>query len=131
MTASPSRDPPWRTLGWSRVDHLQYLLVMAACVTATLPLELLLGARVWRRPRRLVRVLVAPVVIFCGWDAAAIAHHQWRYAARYVTGIDLPGQLPIEEVVFFVVVPVCAVLTFEVVSRMLPARRRARSDPPH
>jgi lycopene cyclase domain-containing protein len=107
------------------VDHLQYLLVMAACVVATLPLEVLFGARVWRRPRRLVGVLVAPVVIFCAWDVAAIAHHQWHYAARYVTGVDLPGSLPIEEVVFFVVVPVCALLTFEVVSRMLgPDRDR-------
>lgn len=101
------------------MDHLQYLLVMAACVVATLPLELLLGARVWRRPGRLLRVLVAPVVIFSAWDVAAIAHHQWHYAARYVTGVDLPGSLPLEEVVFFVVVPVCALLTFEVVSRML------------
>jgi lycopene cyclase domain-containing protein len=112
------------------VDHLQYLLVMAGCVLATLPLELVFGARVWRRPRRLLTVLVAPVVIFCAWDVAAIAHHQWSYAARYVTGVDLPGHLPIEEVVFFVVVPVCAILTFEVVARMLgpdrhlPRRRR-------
>jgi lycopene cyclase domain-containing protein len=101
------------------VDHLQYLAVMVACVVATLPLELLFGARVWRRPGRLARVLVAPVVIFCLWDVAAIAHDHWRYASRYVTGVDLPGHLPIEEVVFFVVVPVCALLTFEVVSRML------------
>jgi lycopene cyclase domain-containing protein len=101
------------------VDHLQYLFVMAGCVLATLPLELLFGARVWRQPGRLLAALVAPVIIFSAWDVAAIAHHQWRYAARYVTGVDLPGRLPIEEVVFFVVVPVCALLTFEVVSRML------------
>jgi lycopene cyclase domain-containing protein len=107
-----------------RVDHLQYLLVLAGCVVATLPLELLLGARVWRRPRRLLRVLAAPVIIFSAWDIAAIDHHQWGYARRYVTGIDLPGHLPLEEVAFFVVVPVCALLTYEVVDRMLdPARR--------
>jgi lycopene beta-cyclase len=115
------------------VDHLQYLLLMAACLLATLPLELLLGARVWRQPRRLLAALVAPVVIFSAWDVAAIAHHQWHYAARYVTGVDLPGRLPIEEVVFFVVVPICALLTFEVVSRILdrslplPPLMRARA----
>lgn len=105
------------------MNHLQYLIVMALCVVATLPLELLFGARVWRRPGRLVTALVVPVVIFSGWDIAAIAHHQWRYAARYVTGVDLPGHLPIEEVVFFVVVPICALLTFEVVDRMLGVDR--------
>jgi lycopene cyclase domain-containing protein len=109
------------------VDHLQYLAVMGACVVATLPLELWFGARVWRRPRRLLRVLAAPVILFCAWDIAAIAHHQWRFSARYVTGVDLPGGLPIEEAVFFVVVPICALLTFEVVTRLLgPDRGRRR-----
>jgi lycopene cyclase domain-containing protein len=108
-----------------RVDHLQYLLVLAGCVVVTLPLEVLLGANVWRRPRRLARVLAVPVVIFSAWDVAAIAHHQWAYASRYVTGIDLPGHLPIEEVAFFVVVPVCALLTYEVVDRLLDPSRRS------
>ena len=108
-----------------RVDHLQYLLVLAGCVVATLPLEFLLRARVWRRPRRLLRVLAAPVVIFSGWDVAAIAHHQWGYARRYVTGVDLPGHLPLEEVAFFVVVPVCALLTYEAVDRLLDPSRRS------
>jgi lycopene cyclase domain-containing protein len=101
------------------MSNSQYLLVMAACVVATLPLEVLFGARVWRRPRRLVKALAVPVVVFVGWDIAAIAHHQWRFDRRYIIGVYLPGRLPIEEVVFFVVVPICALLTFEVVTRML------------
>lgn len=122
------------------MSHLQYLMVMAGCVLVTLPLELVCGARVWRSPRRLVSALAAPVVVFAAWDVAAIAHHQWSYGRRYITGIELPGHLPIEELVFFVVVPTCAILTFEVVSaalaappgtsplaRMLAARRAGRS----
>lgn len=108
------------------MDHAQYLLVLAACVVATLPLEVVFEARVWRRPARLARALVAPVVVFSVWDVAAIAAHQWSFAARYVTGVDLPGHLPVEEVLFFVVVPTCAILTFEVVDRVF-ARDPARS----
>ncbi len=103
------------------MDHFQYLLLMAGCVVLTLPLEVVLGARVWRRPGRLALTLVGPVVVFSLWDLAAIAAGWWRYSPRYVTGVDLPGRLPIEEVVFFVVVPVCAILTFEVVSGALSA----------
>ena len=105
------------------MDHFQYLLVLAGCVVVTLPLEVVLGARVWRRPGRLAAALVAPVVVFSAWDVAAIGHGHWSYARRYVTGVDLPGRLPIEEVAFFVVIPVCAILTFEVVSRALAAPR--------
>ncbi len=101
------------------MERFQYLLLMAACVAATLPLELVLGARVWRRPRRLLMAVVPGVVIFSLWDAAAIGHHHWRYNPRYVTGWDLPGHLPVEEVVFFAVIPICALLTFETVSKLL------------
>lgn len=106
------------------MDHAQYLLVMAACVVGTLPLELVLGARVWRRPLRLVKALVGPVVVFVAWDIAAIARHQWRFNPKYVTGARLPGSLPIEELVFFIVVPICALLTFEVVGRLLGGRKK-------
>lgn len=105
------------------MDRYQYLVLMGLCVAATLPLELVLGARVWRRPARLLRALLPPVVIFSLWDVAAIAHHHWRYNPRYVTGWQLPGHLPVEEVVFFAVVPICALLTFEVVGRGLRRKR--------
>ncbi|MHB8504514.1 MAG: lycopene cyclase domain-containing protein [Acidimicrobiales bacterium] len=103
------------------MDHVQYLLLMAGCVVVTLPLEVVCGARVWRRPRRLAAAVLPAVVAFSLWDVAAIGARWWHYARRYVSGVDLPGRLPVEEVVFFVVVPVCALLTFEVVSAALAA----------
>jgi lycopene cyclase domain-containing protein len=105
------------------VDRYQYLLLMAACVVLTLPLEFVLGARVWRRPRRLLKAVLPGMVIFSLWDVAAIARHHWSYNPRYVTGWDLPGHLPVEEVVFFAVVPICALLTFGVVSRIFGRQR--------
>ncbi|MGH9058040.1 MAG: lycopene cyclase domain-containing protein [Acidimicrobiales bacterium] len=108
------------------MNRYQYLLLMAACLVLTLPLEVVLGARVWRRPLRLLRALIVPAVIFSLWDVGAIAQGDWRYNPRYVTGWDLPGRLPVEEVVFFLAIPICSLLTFEVVSRIL-ARGRARS----
>jgi lycopene cyclase domain-containing protein len=105
------------------VDHFQYLLLMAACLVLTLPLEIVLGARVWRRPRRLALTLAPVVAVFVIWDVVAIARGHWRYAARYVTGVELPGSLPIEEVVFFVVIPICGLLTLEAVRNLLGGHR--------
>jgi len=53
------------------------------------------------------------------WDAVAIARHHWSYSHRYTTGWDLPFRLPVEELVFFVVIPICGLLTLEAVRRML------------
>jgi lycopene beta-cyclase len=107
------------------MNRYQYLLVLAACLVITLPLELILGTRVWRQPRRLVQALLPPALLFSAWDIAAIAHHQWSFARRYVTGWNLPGHLPVEEVAFFLVVPICALLTFEAVSRLTERRGAA------
>jgi lycopene cyclase domain-containing protein len=101
------------------VDRFQYLALMGACVAMTLPLELVLGARVYRRPGRLLRALLPAVVAFGAWDAIAIARGQWWFVERYVTGWRVPLRIPVEEVVFFVVVPLCALLTYEVVGRVL------------
>jgi lycopene cyclase domain-containing protein len=94
-----------------------YLGVMAACVVITLPLELLIGARVYARPRRLLLTLLPILAVFVTWDVLAIHAHFWVY--RHLSGAQL-GNLPIEELVFFIVIPICSLLTFEAVRRLRP-----------
>ena len=105
------------------VDRYQYLFLMAGCLIVTLPLEFVFGARVWRRPRRLLFALVPTVVVFAVWDIAAIARGHWSFNERYVTGIRLPGNLPVEELTFFFVIPICGLLTLEAVRRILERAR--------
>ena len=95
------------------MDRYQYLLIMAACAAITLPLEFVFRARVYRRPRRLLRAMWLPLAIFIAWDLVAIARGHWTFDERWVTGWRFPGDLPVEEVAFFVVIPLCALLTFE------------------
>jgi lycopene beta-cyclase len=102
-----------------------YLVLMAACLLVTLPLELVLKAGVYRRPRRWLAALVPVFLVFNLWDWVAIRRGHWAYSARYTTGIEL-GVLPLEELVFFVVVPTCALLTYQAVVRLLPAPDRRR-----
>jgi lycopene cyclase domain-containing protein len=102
------------------VRHVVYLALLGGCVVATLPLELVLHTRVYARWRRLVLSLVPAVVLFGGWDLIAIAQHTWRYDSRYLVGLTLPGHLPVEEFLFFLVVPTCSVLTFEAVRARRP-----------
>src|SRR5689334_9295925 len=101
------------------MERYQYLALMSACVLVTLPLELVLGARVYRRPARLLKTLAFPLLVFFVWDAAAIARGTWSFSSQYVTGWHVPLRVPVEEVVFFVVIPICALLTYEAVGRLL------------
>ncbi len=106
------------------LDRFQYLILMGLCVAITLPLEFLFGARVWRRPRRLLAAIGLPIVLFTVWDAIAVARGHWTYNEKYVTGWELPFNLPVEELVFFVVIPICGLLTYEAVRRVVIGRER-------
>ena len=94
------------------MDHLRYLLILAACLALTLPLEIALGMRVYRRPRRLIATVVPVAVVFGIWDRVAVSRHDWQFSDRYTVGLHLLG-LPVEEWLFFLAIPICALLTFE------------------
>jgi lycopene cyclase domain-containing protein len=101
------------------IDQFQYLLLMAGCLLITLPLEFVLGARVYRRVRALLFALVPVVIIFSIWDIVGIVRDHWSYNPRFVTGWQLMFGMPIEELTFFVVVPICGLLTYAAVGQVL------------
>jgi lycopene cyclase domain-containing protein len=80
----------------------------------TAPLELVLRVRVYARWRRLLLGLVPELVVFGVWELYAVAHHHWTYDPGQVLPPRIAG-MPLEELLFFLVVPVCAVLALEAV----------------
>jgi lycopene cyclase domain-containing protein len=95
--------------------------MLAFCAVFTLPLEFVLGARVLRRPRRLLATLAMVAVPFVGWDLAATGAGQWSFDPKQ-TIARVPGGMAVEELGFFVVIPIAALLTLEAV-RALRGRR--------
>ena len=112
------------------MDHWQYLIVLGACLLITAPLELF-GEGVYRQARRAAFAVLPVAAVFVVWDAVAIAAQIWTYNPRYVTGIRLPAGIPIEELLFFIVIPLCGLFTYNAVDTMLTYLRkkfRARSE---
>jgi lycopene cyclase domain-containing protein len=102
------------------MTHFLYLGLLAACLLGTAPLEIWLNTRVYARWRQLLPTLLPVVVAFGGWDLYAIAQGDWSYDRGYLLGVTLPGRLPLEELLFFLVIPTCAVLSFEAVRARRP-----------
>ena len=94
---------------------------MAACLLITLPLEFVFGARVYRRFKLMALALLPVVLIFSIWDVVGIVREHWDYNPAYVTGVQLVFAMPLEELVFFIVIPICGLLTYEAVGQVLPA----------
>ncbi len=104
-------------------DRWQYLILLGLCLLITAPLEFF-GPGVYRQGRRAVRAILPVAVVFLVWDSIAIATEVWTYNSAYVTGIDIPPNIPIEEVLFFVVIPLCGLLTYNAVSTILDRSKR-------
>lgn len=104
-------------------DHCQYLIVLAACLSITAPLELF-GEGVYRQPWRTVHAVLPVALVFLIWDAVAIAAGVWTYNPRYITGVTIGFGIPLEELLFFIVIPLCGLLTYNAVTAMLNRLKR-------
>jgi lycopene cyclase domain-containing protein len=106
------------------LSHLAYLLILVACLLGTMPLEAVLHVHVYAQWRRLAASVLPVAIVFTGWDLFSIRQGLWRYNSHYLVGATLPGRLPAEELCFFLVIPICAVLTFEAVLARRPDWKR-------
>jgi lycopene cyclase domain-containing protein len=94
---------------------LAYIGVLVFILLATGWLEIFLRTRVYKRWKRLLLTLILPVVIFVVWDIYAISEGHWSFNPDSTTGVILPGALPLEEFLFFIVIPIASILSLEAV----------------
>ena len=97
------------------MSKFAYVSVLLGCLAGTAWLEYFLRTQVYRRARRLLLTVIPVVLIFSAWDAYAISQGHWAFDERYVTGITTMANIPIDEILFFIVIPICAILSFEAV----------------
>jgi lycopene cyclase domain-containing protein len=96
------------------LPHWAYVAMLAFCLAGTLPLVPAFGLRVFRQPGRLLLTVVLAAVPFLVWDVYATAAGHWSFDPAQTLPWRVLG-MPLEEVGFFVVVPLASVLTYEAV----------------
>jgi lycopene cyclase domain-containing protein len=101
------------------MGRFTYVAVLLGCLAAALWLEPVLRVNVLRRWRRLLLTVLPVACVFALWDAAAIAAGHWTFDPAQTTGVFLPAGVPLDELLFFLIVPVCAILGFEAVRAVL------------
>lgn len=76
-------------------------------------LEFAFKIRVLRRPRLLFMAILPVSIVFLAWDAFAIHQDHWTFDNDQILGIIGPLNIPLEEYLFFIIIPIAAVLTLE------------------
>lgn len=101
-----------------------YLAMLGFVIIASWWLEIAFDTRVLRDPIRVLKTLAIVVPFFVLWDAYAIAEDHWFFDPDQTLGIYGPLNIPIEEYLFFIIIPIAAMLTLEGVKNFLPTLQR-------
>jgi lycopene cyclase domain-containing protein len=92
------------------------------CLAGTPPLVAYFRLQVLRQPRRLLLTVVLAGSPFLVWDVWATRAGHWRFDSSQTMQWRI-ATLPLEEVAFFLVIPLVPVLTYEAVRAV---RRQGR-----
>lgn len=90
-----------------------YLAMLGFVVIASWWLEWFFKLRVLRNPKRLVLTLAFVIPFFILWDAFAISRGYWSFDFNQMTGLKGPFGVPAEEYLFFLIIPIAVLLTWE------------------
>ena len=102
------------------VENFSYLLILLFVLIGSGWLEFVMRTRLLTRWRSFLLTLVPVVAVFSLWDAYAIQSDHWYFNPDKITGILVWGGIPIDEILFFIVIPVASILTLEAVKSAKP-----------
>lgn len=96
--------------------HLGYMAMLAFTVVGSFWLEIALKVKVLKRIKLALRAIAPGAVIFIIWDFYAVSRNHWVFDKNQVLGIYGPLKIPLEEFLFFLIVPLAAIMTIEAVT---------------
>ena len=106
------------------LSNWSYVAMLLFVVVGSWWLEFAFKIKVLRRPRILVTAILPVSVFFLMWDAFAINQNHWTFDSEQILGIFGPLNIPLEEYLFFLIIPMAAVLTLEGVKVVMKKVKR-------
>ena len=97
------------------MQRYSYLATLVGVLLASTWLEVVVRTHVLQRTRRLVLSILPVLLVFLIWDAYAIGAGHWTFDPERLLGLEPIAGIPIEEMLFFIVVPLASILTLEAV----------------
>lgn len=93
----------------------KYMTALAVSGIVPFVLSFWPGLKFYRNWRSLFLSTLLILLIFGGWDVFATWRGHWSFNSQGVGNIKIIN-LPLEEVLFFVVIPFCCIFTWEAIN---------------
>lgn len=100
------------------MEKYGYAVMLAFTIVASFWLEIVLKVRVLARIRRAFAAILPVAVVFLIWVFYAVNQGHWSYDIKQTLGVTGPLGVPLEEFLFFLIVPIAAIMTIEAVRRV-------------
>ncbi|MFA6357983.1 MAG: lycopene cyclase domain-containing protein [Candidatus Omnitrophota bacterium] len=89
-----------------------YMLVLILSGIFPLVLSFYPPLKFWRNSKALILTLSILVIFFGAWDVFAVWRTHWYFNPQGIIGLRIIN-LPLEEWLFFIVIPFCCIFTWE------------------
>ena len=100
------------------MQKLGYFAMLIFTIFGSFWLEIFIKVKVLKRIKLALKVITPVALLFLIWDAYAIKRGHWHFDTSQIVGIYGPGKIPIEEYLFFLIVPIAAIMTIEAVIKV-------------
>jgi lycopene cyclase domain-containing protein len=100
------------------MTHLSYLAVIAFVALCAFGINLGFALRIGKRWRELLLTQFAIVIIYLSWDTWAIAKKNWFFDTHQIVNINVLPKVPLEELLFFIVVPLTIILSYQALLKL-------------
>jgi lycopene cyclase domain-containing protein len=106
-------------------NHYTYFLILGASLAGPLALSFDKKVAFYKKWKFVFPAMLLPAIIYIAWDSYFTAIGIWSFNEIYITGHKIFG-LPIEEVLFFFIVPYCCVFIYACIRAYFPLLKNNR-----
>lgn len=100
-------------------SHYTYLVILAASLAGPLALSFDKKVAFYKEWKYVFPATILPAFLYIIWDIYFTKLGIWSFNEHYITGIKLKG-LPVEEILFFFIVPYCCVFIYACIRSYFP-----------
>src|ERR1017187_1219286 len=97
-----------------------------ASLTGPLTLSFDKKVAFYKKWKYLFPAMIIPALFYIAWDIFFTSEGVWYFNEKYITGIKIVN-LPLEEVLFFLMVPYCCVFIYECIRCYFPGIKNKKA----
>jgi len=108
-------------------SHFTYFLILGCTLAGPLLLSFDKKVAFYKKWKPLLLAMLIPAAIYITWDIYFTSKGIWSFNEKYYVGELKVFNLPLEEILFFFVVPYCCVFIYECVRVYFPQKKNKKA----